>query len=63
MFKRKLLNLLNKDRVNQVVGGERVFAHQAAGEIVTAQAAWAGGGEGGCDHLEIVPQACPRLLG
>ncbi|EKY04640.1 hypothetical protein HMPREF9120_02168, partial [Neisseria sp. oral taxon 020 str. F0370] len=31
-------------RVNQVVGGKRVFAHEAAGEVVFAHAAHAGGG-------------------
>jgi hypothetical protein len=41
-----------------------VFTHEAAGEVIAAQAAQAGGGElGRCGHAEIVPQGQPGLLG
>src|SRR5690606_29786084 len=43
----------HEDRVNQVVGGQRVLAHQAAREIVAAQAAGAGYRECGGNDLRV----------
>jgi hypothetical protein len=39
------LAVQHKHRVNQVVGAQAVFAHQAAGEIIAAQAAQSRGRE------------------
>ena len=51
------LTIEHEHRVDQVVDRDMVFAHQAAGEVIAAQAAQAGGGElGRCRHPEIVPQ-------
>ena len=45
-----VLAVQHEHGVDQVVGRQRVFAHQAAGEVVAAQAARAVGGEGGNGH-------------
>ena len=42
-----VLAVQHENRINQVVRCDLVLAHQVAGEFVTAQAAWAAGGEGG----------------
>jgi hypothetical protein len=47
-----VLPVQHKDRVDQVVRCDPVLTHQIAGEFVTAQAAWAVGGEGG-DRVHI----------
>src|SRR5690606_26165947 len=43
----------HEHRVDQVVDGERMLAHQAAGEVIAAQPARARDGEGGGNDLGI----------
>jgi hypothetical protein len=42
-----ILSFQHKHRIDQIVGRDLVFTHQVAGEVVTAQAAWAAGGKWG----------------